>query len=844
MDAEFRFHLETRIRVYVDQGFSPQEAELRARREFGPVELAKDECRDELGSEWFSDILRDVRYAGRSLRRTPGFTLAAILTLALGIGANATVFSAVNAVLLRALPYPEASRLIRIGEQGGVSDVSIPEYEFWKEHADSFSSVAAYRGQGEQPIFDGDKNESAEAIAISTDFFRTLSVKPMLGREFTSSETNPNAPCSVVLSYGLWKKLGSETLGHPVNVANQKCAVIGILPAAFWFPQTADIFVALKPTGSASDQGTNTNMIGRLKPGTSVQQANAEMRNLAEDFKRAKLTEFYSKDWNGLSVIALQRWIVGDVRLKLLLLCGAVGLLLLISCLNVASLISVRLAGRRREIAVRRALGCSSRRLLRQFAVENIVLSVAGGAVGLACAQFLLKILVNRVPFKLPASAPIRLDVPVLGFAFAIAVISGLIFTVAPLLASTKGDLHETLRQAGRSASSGGARQSLRSVLVVAQVTISVTLLVGAALLIESLYQLNREKLGFSPQGVITFSTPASPGRSKAFEATLLERISAIPGVEGVAAANVIPLTGQNNFPTQRAGHPEQSIGGMEIRIVTPSYFDVMRTPILRGRPLTQTDSKAGPPVILVNETVARSWWGQGSPLGGQIVIGRFRNRNYGQDSPRQIVGVVADTKSVYLDAPSRPTVYVPAAQWPDANLSWVVRTAPLNGAAQQLRQAVAGIDPHQAIKNMRTMTDIVSATTANPRFDAILFGGFAGLALLLTAIGLYGLLSFSVAMRTNEIGTRIALGAARSNVLALILSEGIKLVAAGMLLGLTGALVVTRSLSSLLFGVRATDPLSYVLVSVLLICIGAAASYLPAYRASTLDPIEALRCE
>jgi putative ABC transport system permease protein len=425
-----------------------------------------------------------------------------------------------------------------------------------------------------------------------------------------------------------------------------------------------------------------------------------------------------------------------------------------------------------------------------------------------------------------------------------------LLFGLAPFLTSVRIDIHDTLKSAARSGEGGRVRQRTRGFLVLSEVALSVTLLVAAALLIQSLYRLHQERLGFAPHGLITFRTPSTaarvrkPAEVRVFEETLAERLRTVPGIRSVAAVSQFPLTSQFNFPTEWMGHPDVAIGGMEIRIVTPGYFEAMEIPVLRGRAFTGRDVATAAPVILVNETVSRRWWQGRDPLGGQVKVGRYQGKDYSPDPPREVVGVVADTKTVFLKQPPRPTVYVPVAQapWYTDGMSWVIRTNLSAGLAESLRRAVAEVDAAQRLEGLRTVDQILASSTADSRFDAWLFGSFAGLALVLTAVGVYGMLAFSVARRTNEIGIRMALGANRGAVLRLVLREGLKLTTAGLALGLAGALVLTRYLSNLLFGVLATDPASFVAVSAVLLIVGLLASYLPARRATKVDPLVALR--
>jgi putative ABC transport system permease protein len=827
--------------------------EVAGRRELGNVTLAAENARSAWGFDWLERSLADIRYALRVLAKSPAFTLVAVLSLALGIGANTAVFSVVHAVLLRPLPYPEPNQLVLVAQYASGSDVTMPEYEFWKKNSASFASAAGERGAGEFTLTAGEKRMAITALRVTADFFRTLGVQPALGREFDANETRSTGPQAIVLSDRLWRSLFNadpEVLGQVVNLNDAGYTIVGVLPPGFWYPQTSDAFIPLRPTGSASDLGSNTGMIARLKPGVTLKQAEAEMGTIPEAFRRANPDT--GRDYRGLRLVPYHDSLVGDVRLSLRLMFGAVALLLLIACSNLASLLLARLETRQREIAVRLALGCGRARLLRQFLIENLLLGLAGSLAGLLGGYWLLSGLLALIPFHLPASQPIRLDLTVLMFTFGIGLCTALVFSLAPLGSSFRVDLHDTLKSGGRLSGSGPVRHGMRSVLVVSEVALSVTLLVAAGLLIQSLYRLHQEPLGFNPRGVLTFWTPLTPDRAgnasarRNFEDTLTERLRTIPGIRGVGAVNLLPLTNQGNFPAQRENHSENSIGGMEIRIVTRAYFETIGTPFLRGRRFGARDTATSSPVILVNETVARTWWPNGNPLGDRLVIGEYQGKDYGKQAPREVVGVVGDTKSVNLKAPPRPTVYIPIEQALeyDYDLNWVVRADRLAGVADQIRQVVAQVDPRQRIALLRTMDEIVASNTTSSRFDAWLSGMFAGLALTLTAIGVYGLLSFSVARRTSEIGTRMALGASPGSVLRLVLKQGTTLVVIGLILGLAGALAFTRSLSSLLYGVRPNDWTSFAVVSVVLLLVGCMAGYLPARRATKIDPMLALRYE
>jgi predicted permease len=598
-------------------------------------------------------------------------------------------------------------------------------------------------------------------------------------------------------------------------------------------------------------------MIGRLKPGLNVREAAAETVKWREPFRReSRLPYPLDPGYQGLTPSPFQYWLTGDVRLILLAIFAAAGVLLLIACSNVASLILARLTGREREVAVRLALGSSRPRLVRQFLTENLLLSAAGGAGGFFLASWALPALLSWIPWQLPAASPIRLDVPVMTFTFAVAVVAGLLLSLAPCLSSSRLDIHEGLKDGGHVAGNTRARHWARTTLVVGQIAMSAVLLVSAMLLSQSLYRLSHQELGFDPRGLTTFRLAvdsANDGSARpdmrSLEKTLLDRVRSLPGVRSAAGVNTLPFNGPNNYPTQRYGHPEQSFGGMEIRFVTPDYFETMGIPIRSGRGFNDADDAGAPPVIAVSESVARRWWQNGQPLGDMVVIGLFQDRPIPKgstpDSPRTIVGVVGNTKSVDIKERSRPTVYIPYAQaYAHPDPSWVVRGNLPKTFAEHLRAVATQVDPRFRVQSLRTMDDTIVSITADSRFNTLLFGMFAGTAVLLASIGVFGLLSFSGAQRTREIGTRLALGASRANVMRLILKEGAAMLAAGLLIGIGGALELTRFLSRLLFGIQANNAASYFAAGVLLLLVGILASYVPARRAMKIDPMTALRNE
>jgi predicted permease len=852
--GEIESYIEHEIQEQVARGVEPDQARFAARKKFGNATLVREELYRMNSIGILDRLWQDTRYALRVLRKSPGFTTVAVLSLAMGIGVNTTMFSVLHAVLLRPLPYPESDRLVQVGHDGGRQAAAIPEFEFWREHNRAFSSIAGYRGGGERRLSQGNSHDWISTLTVTTDFVRTLGVAPALGREFLADETLPTGPRAIILSNGLWRRsFGADpmVIGRTVTLDEDTYTIVGVLPAQFWFVQAADALVPLRPTGSLSDTGTNTQLIARLQGGITIEEARAQMPAIAAAFRQAYAgNSLVSREYRGLSMMPLRDRLVGDLRTNLLLLFGASGLLLMIACSNLATLLMTRFAMRGKELAVRLSLGGSIGRLMAQFFVENLLLAALGAAAGLLTGYWLLQGLLAWMPFDLPVSAPVKLDGVVLAFTTGVAAITALFFTLVPLLSTQRLNVHEMLKSAGRTA--GSIRPGTRSALIVGEVALSTTLLIAAGLLIQSLYRLHQQQLGFSPQDLFTFETPLSPARQRnpadrmQFTNSMLERLKAVPGVESVAATNVLPLVGWGNLPTQREGHPEQSIGGMEVRAVTPGFFELMGAPVRRGRSFTEADSRSALPVAMVNETLQQRWWPEGNAIGDRLVIGRFRGKAFLNDPPREVIGVAGDMKTKLADLPW-PTVFVPMPQAEkigNSQLSWIVRARSHSGLDQELRRAVADVDPGQRIRRLRAMNEIVASTTSDARFNASLFGLFAVVALASAVVGVYGLVSFLVAQRRQEIGTRIALGAGKADVMKLFLTQGVALSAAGVMVGVACGYAVSRWMASLLSGVQPRDSATFVVASLVLLAAALAATYVPARRATKIDPMTALRCE
>ncbi|MGH9792700.1 MAG: ABC transporter permease [Candidatus Acidiferrales bacterium] len=795
-------------------------------------------------------LLQDVKYGARMLAKSPGFALVAILTLALGIGANTTIFSVVNAALLRPLPYPQPDELVmvwaNVERRGGPAQewTNPADLYDWRAQNQVFVEMAALGGN-EATLAAVGEAEQLSAAVITHQMFSVLRTPPVLGRDFTHDEDKPNGPNVVILSHGLWqRRFGSDStiIGRAITWNGQPFTVVGIMPAGFRFPvvPTAELWTLLQQAPTDGRGNAYLRVIARMKPGVTLQNARAEMDVISQRLEQ----QYPENEKKGTTVTRLSEFFAGPARPALLLLLAAVGVVLLIACANIASLLMARATARQREIAIRVALGASRGRLVRQLLTESVLVSLAGGALGLLLATWGVGFLVTGLPQDGRAFFDVSIDRAVLAFTFAIAVLTPLLFGIVPALQASRPRLHDSLKEGGRTTGARGAR--LRSLLVSAEIALSLMLLVGAGLLLRSFGELLRVDTGFRTENVLQarllLPQARYEGRPEVHAAyhRMLERVRGLGGVTSAAAISTPPLGGFDNDTGFRVeGRPEPKIGERVVawfRAATPDYFRTMGIPLRRGRLFTEADSASAPLVLLANESFVKKHFAGEDPLGKRI------------GSPerwRQIIGVVGNVRNFGLDREEPPAVYLPHAQLSTRFMTLVLRTErdPLAVTAN-LRGVVREIDPDVALANVSTMEQAVQASMAGRRWTMTLLGAFASLAMLLAAIGLYGVMAYSVGQRTQEIGIRVALGAQRADVLRMVLGDGMKLWIAGMVVGVAGAFVATRWLASLLFGIAATDPLTFVLAPALLAAVAVLATVIPARRAMRVDPMVALRYE
>jgi predicted permease len=877
METEARFHLESYAADLVRKGLSQQEAMRRARIEFGGIETHKDAVRAAVGVRWWGELGSDLRHGLRLLRKNPGFSAVAILTLALGVGANTAIFSIVNAVLLRSLPYRDPDRLVRIyfNEPGlGLRDVrfSKPELDDLKTRSGVFEDAT--------PVFTGNENltgtgqpERIEGVNTSFSYFSMLGVTPQVGRLYGPQDFAPGFAAEAVISDGLWRRAyGADpnVVGRTISIDKDPLTIIGVLPRGFRHPgppttADAEVFGAggfIGPPFPPPMRGTRVllNGIGRLAPGVTLAQAQVRLTAMAAELRHDFPTDYPPQAKWTIEIQPLQGTLVGSVRSMLLVLLGAVILIIFIVSLNIANLLLARASGRQQEMAVRFALGASRGRIVRQMVTESMLLSLIGGAAGVATAMGALGFILRFVPSNVPRLNEVRIDWVVLGFALVISILTGLVFGIAPALQSARDALFAGIREGGRGAGYSTKTGRLRDVLIVSELAFAVILMVGAGLLVRTLRDLLQENPGFNPTQVVTANTwlgvandPKAdpylsiPGKA-AFDRELLRRMKAIPGVELAAITSSIPTTNSNPNAVSgltveslaiedRAVDSSQDLRAERIRI-SPDYLKVMQATLLSGRSFTEDDEDGKQPVAIIDESTARKYWPSRDPLGRRVRFGKDRSKAW-----LTVVGIVRDIKNDGLDIDGVPHIFVSAYQDPNKQVSVVLRTSlPASLLEPQIRQVIQSIDPSLPVFNVVSMDEILDRSLASRRFSADLVCGFAGLAVLLASIGIYGLLAYTVGQRSREIGLRMALGAGRDDILKMFLGKGVALAGAGIVAGVVVSASAASVMASLLYGVRPHDPAVFVIVPLLLFVVAVLASYLPARRATKVDPIVALR--
>ena len=797
-------------------------------------------------------LFRDIRYGLRGLLKRPGFTVVALVALALGIGANTAIFSLVNAVVLQPLPYPEPDRLVWVWGKfsgGNRASVSPPDYLDFRSQNKTFEQFAATTTITAPATLTGSgEPERLSASIVTGNYFQALGVAPELGRGFSLDNERPGSDQVTVISHELWHKrfAGDPAIVNKRIVLDSKSfEVIGVMPKDVTFPQTADLWVPLNFDADPEMKVRAAHFlrpIGRLKPGVTLAQAQADTDAIA-----AQLEQQFPQSNTGwsLRLEPLRERLIGSSRSSLFILFGAVGFVLLIACANVANLLLVRANARQKEIALRTALGASRLRIVRQLITESLLLALFGGALGALLAAWGIDLLVTLSGDLVPTTANVKIDATVLAFTFATSLLTGLLFGVFPALRTVNLNLSDTLKEGGRS-SEGTLRNRTRSLLVVFESALAVVLLVGAGLLVRSLIALENTNPGFDAKNVLTMRVDLprgkydSPEKTSNFFQQLEQRFAGLPGVESVGFITELPLTGQpNDAPFTVEGRPPVAPGeefGADFRRVNQNYFQAMHIPLKRGRNFTEQEVRDSARVILVSEGLVNVAFPNEEALGKRLLTVL-------SDKPYEIIGIVGDIRHRSLQFQPYAAMYMPTLQSARMNVALRTQGDPLS-LVPALRKEVQAIDPQQPIATVRTMDDWVKRSTATPRYRTTLLGLFAALAMILAATGIYGVMSYSVAQRTHEIGVRMALGARRSEVLGLIIRQGMLLVTIGLVLGLAGAFALTRVMSSLLFGVGTKDPVTFVAVAVLLSLVALIACYMPARRATKIDPLEALRYE
>jgi len=864
---ELAFHLEMRTREYVARGLSADDARAAALRRFGDIDDVSTTCR-EIGrrrdrdmhhAEWLHELRQDLRFAARQLLQTRGFTLVAVLTLALGTGANTAVFSVVHGVLLRSFPYPDEGRLYTLWERSPERDAdkstpSFANFQDYRAQSRSFASMggASFRSYD---LTNAAEPDQVVAFAVSDGFFTTLGVRPLLGRAITDAEARDDGAAVTVLSYELWQRqFGGDRriVGRAITLDGRPFTVVGVLPPKHGWPLFSELWTPLGPgPADRAARAPGVHVLGRLGPGVSAEDAQREVDVIAR-----RLAAAYPKENGGWEarVTSLHDEMVGDARPRLLLLLGAVGCVLLVACTNLAHMLLARGTRRQREIAIRVAMGATRGRIVRQLVTESLVLALVGSAAGVLVARWLLPALLRLAPMELPRKDEVGIDPTVLAFALLVAAVTGLLFGVLPAVRASRPDVVETIKSGGGGAGAAGRRGGwgARGALVVSEVALATVLLVGAGLLLKSFGRLQQVALGFDPRPVVRLGLvlpenlyPTGDDRREFFR-QVRERIGALPQVEAVGASNSPPFGINMEAEVAPVGVPDARPQQVGSRVVTQGYLEALRIPLLRGRMFGDEDAPTGPRVALVNETLARRFFPGTDPVGRALVVRDWGTEGEEATEEATIVGVVGDVRHGGRAQAVVPEVYLSYAQITWSYMNLVVRTRGADPAAAlpAIRRAVADVDPVRPLFAVSPMVEALERDGAQPRFSAALVGAFALLAALLACVGIAGVMAFAVSARSREIGIRVALGARARDVLVLVLTPGVALVAAGVAIGTLAALGLSGLVRSLLVGVSANDPLVFAAAAAALAAVGVVSCYLPTRRATAIQPVMALRNE
>jgi predicted permease len=872
MEQELSFHMEQQIATHIAAGMLPEEARYAAMREFGGVEQIREQCRDTRKVNWVQDFLQDIRYGSRMLRKSPGFTAVAVLTLALGIGANTALFSVVNGVLLNPLPYPHPEQLVTLHESKpnfNTGSISYPNFLDWRKENHTLSSMAVSRSYSFSLTNLGEA-EQIQGQFVTPDFFPILGVKLVTGRSFVASDDQVGAAPVALISAGFWKRKLSgapDVVGKSLTLDGKEYTVIGVVPSDFDLKidsfSSSDVYAPVVQWNNnlLFDRGAGLGFhgIGRLKPETSLGQARADFAGVTKNLAAA-----YPELNKGIgaALIPFKQRMLGDVKPILLVLFCAVGFMLLIACANIANLLLARASGRAREFAVRTALGAGKARLLRQLLTESVLLGILGGALGLLLAGWGTRAALKALPEALPRAGEVGIDSRVLLFTVLITLLAGILFGLAPALKISSTNVQDNLKEGGRGAS--GARRGAHGVLVVMEIALALVLLIGAGLSLRSLVRLWNADPGFNPQNVMFFGLSLSPATLRTTPAAIRAgfrdadaAIAATPGVQAVSVSwGAFPMSGDDEWLFWLDGQPKPTtrneMNWVIDYVVDPDYLNIMRTPLRSGRFFTAQDDENAPKVVVVDEVLAKKYFGNENPIGKRL----FLEIGGQQDMTAEIVGVAGHVKQWGLDTddtePLRAQLYFPFMQLPDPlmalapmGMGAVVRSrGPVPGLFDSIRHSVQQVNSEQVVAGAQTMDEIISSSIASRRFSMILLGSFALLALLLSSLGIYGVVSYLVGQQTREFGIRIALGAQRGDVMRLVLGDGAKMALIGVGVGLAAALGLTRLMASVLYGVSPTDPLTFAAVALLLTGVALVACYIPARRAMRVDPIVALRYE